>query len=146
MDAQKLGRLIASRREALGISPESLSSRLNVTETLISRWEQGEELPSSQLIAPLAQALEISVGELIQGEQNDVPLESTSQSPETPREESGRWVNPLLIGYLAMYFISTMPALSQFASILTALEKIAFLLAVLGILAASRKEVSHGMD
>ena len=68
MDAQKFGTFLQSRRKALGLTQSQLAEKLHVTDKAVSRWERGVGLPDINLLEPLAQALEISLTELIRSE------------------------------------------------------------------------------
>ena len=83
MDYQKTGRVIAARRQELGLTQKQLAERLNISDRTVSRWERGVGFPDVSLLEPLADALELSLGELIRGER----LPPASQpSPETEQE------------------------------------------------------------
>lgn len=66
MDAHKMGCFIAQRRKELGSTQSELAEKLHVTDKAVSRWERGVGLPDINLIEPLAQALEVSLVELVQ--------------------------------------------------------------------------------
>ena len=82
MDNQKVGAFIATRRKALGMTQRALAEQLHVTNKAISKWETGAGFPDVGSLEPLAAALEVSVVELLHGEQ----LDSYSVSEETARE------------------------------------------------------------
>ena len=56
---------ILGARTAAGISQRELSRRLNVTQPLISAWEQGKSVPSLTHIVAVEAALEIPKTELL---------------------------------------------------------------------------------
>ena len=55
--ANAVAKLVASRREALGISQRELAKRAGVSHTVISRIESGEHSPSPRTLERLAEAL-----------------------------------------------------------------------------------------
>lgn len=67
MDTQETGRLIARRRKALGLSQAEVAQRLHVTDKAVSKWETGRGMPGIDNLAPLAEALGLSVVELLDG-------------------------------------------------------------------------------
>lgn len=67
MDAKVTGALIAARRKALGLSQAELAERLHVTDKAVSKWENGRGMPAIDSLEPLAEALELSVSELLSG-------------------------------------------------------------------------------
>lgn len=68
MDLKKTGDYIAQRRKGLDMTQKQLADRLGVTDKAVSRWETGKGFPDAAFWEPLAQALEITVTELVNGE------------------------------------------------------------------------------
>lgn len=68
MDAKKLGQFIAELRKEKGMTQAELASNLHVTDKAVSKWERGLGLPDINSIEPLADALGISVAEVMQAE------------------------------------------------------------------------------
>lgn len=56
------------RRKELGLTQAQLAEQIHVTDKAVSRWERGVGLPDINLLEPLAEALEVSVLELIRAE------------------------------------------------------------------------------
>lgn len=71
MNPQKFGLFLQAQRKALGLTQSQLAERLHVTDKAVSRWERGVGLPDINLLEPLAQALGISLTELIRSEKLD---------------------------------------------------------------------------
>lgn len=69
MDYNKTGQLIARRRKAVGLTQKELAARLGVTNKAVSKWETGGGLPDVGMLKQLCRILEISVDELLDGEQ-----------------------------------------------------------------------------
>lgn len=82
MDSQKIGGFIAEARKAKGMTQLELAKVLHVTDKAVSKWERGIGFPDMKLIKPLAQALEVSVLELINGEYTG-ETEISSRQAET---------------------------------------------------------------
>lgn len=76
-----MGQLIACRRRELGMTQRQLAAKLNITDKAVSKWERGLSCPDVTLLAGLAQALEISTGELLDPRQN-------SDGTDTQREKA----------------------------------------------------------
>lgn len=68
MDAKKLGQFIAEIRKEHNMTQAELASKLHVTDKAVSKWERGLGLPDINSIEPLADALDISVAEVMQAE------------------------------------------------------------------------------
>ena len=80
MDYQKTGTLIARRRREKGLTQKELGQRLHVSDRAVSKWERGLNFPDAALFEPLCQELDLTVTELLRGEQEEptpVQLEQT---------------------------------------------------------------------
>ncbi len=64
----KMGLFIAERRKELGITQQQLADKLYVTDKAVSKWERGKALPDIKSLKPLAEILEVSVVELLDGQ------------------------------------------------------------------------------
>jgi len=73
MDAKRTGAFIAQLRKAQNLTQKELAERLSVSDKAISRWETGKGFPDTGLLKPLADVLQISVGELLAGERIPEP-------------------------------------------------------------------------
>lgn len=60
-----LGENIKALRKAKGLSQQELAERLHVVRQTVSKWEQGLSVPDSDLLVRLAEALEVTVAELL---------------------------------------------------------------------------------
>lgn len=69
MDQIKIGKFIAEKRKERGLTQSELAERLSVTDRAVSKWENGRNMPDSSLFKPLCDILEISVNDLISGEE-----------------------------------------------------------------------------
>ena len=69
MDLIKIGKFIAEKRKAQGLTQNQLAERLFVTDRAVSKWECGRSLPDSSIMLELCAILEISVNELLTGEE-----------------------------------------------------------------------------
>lgn len=79
MDAKKLGQFIAQLRKEHNMTQADLAQKLQVTDKAVSKWERGLGLPDINSIEPLAEALGVTVLEIMRSER--IPVESiTPQS------------------------------------------------------------------
>ena len=104
MDAKKFGCFVQEQRKALGLNQAELADRLHVTAKAVSRWERGVGFPDIKLLQPLAEALGVTIPELIHGERIQEPLsreEASSMVTQTVRElqeqEQLSWKRRLLL-------------------------------------------------
>ena len=65
MDREMLGRFIAQRRKELNLTQRELAEKLHVTDKAVSKWERGAGCPDISLLEPLAEALGLSVDQLL---------------------------------------------------------------------------------
>ena len=68
MNTYVTGTTIKTLRESRGFTQCALADRIGVSSKTISKWETGKGLPDISLLQPLAQALGVSVIELMNGE------------------------------------------------------------------------------
>lgn len=71
MDNVKTGALIREARTARGMTQKQLAEALNITDRAVSKWERGLSAPDIALLEPLAEALGVTVLELIRGEHDE---------------------------------------------------------------------------
>lgn len=83
MNIEKTGQVICARRKELGLTQKQLAEMLSVTDRAVSRWERGVGFPDVSMLEPLADALGLSLVELMRGER--LPPEG-QPSQETERE------------------------------------------------------------
>jgi transcriptional regulator with XRE-family HTH domain len=77
MDQQKIGRYIAERRKALGLTQAQLAQQLGVTDKSVSKWERGVCLPDVSLYQPLCKILGITFSEFFSGEPAEHPIDAS---------------------------------------------------------------------
>ena len=70
MDTIKIGKFIAERRKALGMTQMQLAEKLYISDRAVSKWETGKSMPDVSIMLELSNILGISVQELLMGEIN----------------------------------------------------------------------------
>lgn len=80
MDNQKTGALIAARRTELGLTQKQLAEQLHISDRTVSKWERGAGFPDISLLEPVADALGLSVLELLRGERLEKPQQETEET------------------------------------------------------------------
>ena len=68
MNRYVTGAMIRRLREEKGLTQSELASKLCVSDKAVSKWETGKGYPDITLIEPIAEALGVSVMELLNGE------------------------------------------------------------------------------
>lgn len=83
MDAQKLGAFIAEMRKEQHMTQAELAEKLHVTDKAVSKWERGLGFPDIKTIEPLADALGVSVMEVMRAEKIIEPSITHEAASET---------------------------------------------------------------
>ena len=68
MNTYVTGAAIRQRRESRNLTQAALAEQIGVSSKTVSKWETGKGLPDISLLQPLAQALGVSILELMNGE------------------------------------------------------------------------------
>lgn len=68
MERYVTGAAIKALREKKDLTQKALAERVLVSDKAVSKWETGKGLPDVTLLEPLAQALGVSVAELLTGD------------------------------------------------------------------------------
>ena len=79
VEAKEFGRFIAGMRKEKKMTQAELAEKIHVTDKAVSRWERGLGFPDIQTIEPLAQALGISVLELMLQNAGDISRQQKKQ-------------------------------------------------------------------
>ena len=69
-----MGMVITSLRKAQGMTQAELAEKMQVTDKAVSKWERDLSCPDIQSLPRLAEILEVSVEELMQGETRPASL------------------------------------------------------------------------
>ena len=69
MQQQKIGKFIAEKRKQKGLTQLQLAEKLCVTDRAVSKWETGRSMPDSSIMLLLCEVLDMSVNELLNGEE-----------------------------------------------------------------------------
>ena len=68
MDAQKTGKIISRKRKSMNMTQGELAKKLHITDKAVSKWERGLGFPDINTIEYLADALNVSIIELMKSE------------------------------------------------------------------------------
>lgn len=69
MNQEKIGKFIAQRRRLKKLTQLELAEKLGVSDRSVSNWENGKCMPDVSLFKPLCEELDISVNDLLSGEE-----------------------------------------------------------------------------
>ena len=98
IDNARFGAFVARLRKEKGLTQRQLAELVGVSDKAVSKWERGLSLPDISLLEPLADALGVTVAELLHGERLDAPLPGVQRYAHLP--QGGRAARlPLLRPY-----------------------------------------------
>lgn len=84
MEAKQFGTFLAEARKARSLTQAELAEQLHVTDKAVSRWERGIGLPDINTLEPLADALGLTLSELMHCRRSQ---ESTAPDSEPTLED-----------------------------------------------------------
>ena len=154
MEPTRIGRFIAERRKALGLTQRQLAEQLSVSDKAVSKWETGRGLPDVLLMPPLCAVLGITVNDLLSGErvgEGDYRKKAEENIMELMRENAEnrqRLLQSIACGGVTVVAVCALVALAAFLP-LPAFARVALLLlamatAVVGIWAAATLDARAG--
>ena len=108
MDKTRTGSLIAEVRMEKNLTQRELAEALHVSDRAVSKWERGAGFPDVSILEPLADALGLSVLDLLRGERGADPepevtvREALSSLARQAREKTRRRWGQLFGGLCAL--------------------------------------------
>lgn len=109
MNQIKIGKFIATKRKEQNLTQAELSEKLGITDRAVSKWETGKSLPDSSIMIELCEVLNISVNELLCGE--EIQMEDYNKKTEElllkmkrEKEEKDRQLlkTEIVIGFISV--------------------------------------------
>ncbi|MCL2153901.1 MAG: helix-turn-helix domain-containing protein, partial [Oscillospiraceae bacterium] len=68
MDLRKIGLFISISRKEKGLTQRELADKIGVSDKAVSKWETGRGFPDVSILKLLADILEVSITEIVNGE------------------------------------------------------------------------------
>lgn len=97
MKQTDVGKRIANRRKEKGLTQLQLAERLNVSNRTVSKWENGDGYPDITILPNLSDILEISIDELIRGEELcDIAGKEQSTTDDPIDKSTANTAGPIL--------------------------------------------------
>jgi len=91
MDKNKTGQVIADARKQRKLTQKDLAEMLHVSDRAVSKWERGAGFPDVSLLEPLANALHVTVLDLLRGENSEESnIQTAVQEALTAYQEKRR--------------------------------------------------------
>ena len=114
MDVKKVGEFIKQKRKEKKLTQKELAQKLSITDRAISKWERGICCPDISLLKDLSSILDISINELLSGEDiekleleqsEDILLKSVKQYTSIEKKKNKKlliFIIILLIFYVGL--------------------------------------------
>lgn len=114
MDNTQFGAFVARLRKEQGLTQKELADKLNVTDKAVSKWETGKGFPDVKLLEPLAQALGVSLVELMQGRRQEADTLTVAEADAAVSQAMGQLERSTARRYLRLFrwFLTAADALS----------------------------------
>ena len=82
LDKAAFGQFLAQLRREKGMTQKELAATLYVSDKAVSKWERGLSVPDISLLVPLAEQLNVTVAELLQGRRVEEEQRFTREETE----------------------------------------------------------------
>ena len=82
IDKNNFAKFLTEQRKAKGYTQKTLAEKLYVSDKAVSKWERSLSMPDISLLIPLAEILEVSVTELLEGRRLDPDSEMNAEKVE----------------------------------------------------------------
>lgn len=82
LDKTNFAKFLSEQRKAKGYTQKELAEKLFISDKAVSKWERSLSMPDISLLIPLAEILEVSVTELLEGRRLDPDSEMNAGKVE----------------------------------------------------------------
>ena len=101
MDQNKIGKFIERARKARHLTQQQLADILGVSNTAISKWENGNNLPDISMLEPLSIALKIDMLDLLTA-QNSTHTQVSKKCVKQRRNRITRVIITIIIAIILL--------------------------------------------
>lgn len=122
------GKFISQKRKEKNLTQEQLAEKLGVSNKTISKWETGKCMPDYSIIKDLCEELEITVAELMDGEEMEEKsvrtydeeqiMDLLRRTQDLEQQKNILYSMMLMVMGIAMYALSYMVSGSPFRDFL----------------------------
>lgn len=88
MNNLDFGRLLKTARQRINLTQEQLASKLNVTSSAVSKWENGKNLPDREMLLKLSELLHLTLEDMYHPLETLARLETTSNAQNSSPENN----------------------------------------------------------
>lgn len=107
MEKNKVGLFIAKKRKAKGLTQQELGNILYVTDKAISKWERGLSMPDITILNKLADALDVTINDILNGEKTDKNIDVEKELTNLKKEINNNHKRKLFILIIIFFLIMT---------------------------------------
>lgn len=127
MDKSRTGALIVAARREKHLTQKELAQVLHVSDRTVSKWERGAGFPDISLLEPLADALELTVLDLLRGERRSEPdadaaVKEALDAFQEKRRQSRKYVLGEL-GKICLFLLAFGTVLAYMIPLKTAVDR-----------------------
>ena len=88
MEKETLGAFVCELRKEKQMTQKEMAEKLEITDKAISKWERGLSYPDISMLEPIAELLDVSVMELLQGQRIQKETTLTVQEAQKMVDDS----------------------------------------------------------
>lgn len=88
MEKETLGAFVCELRKEKQMTQKEMAEKLGITDKAISKWERGLSYPDISMLEPIAELLDVSVMELLQGQRIQKETTLTVQEAQKMVDDS----------------------------------------------------------
>ena len=144
MDYNKIGNFIMIERKAKKLTQAKLAEKLFVSEKTISKWENGNGVPDTNILPKLCEIFDVSINELLNGERfsRDSYINKAEEKLlelQKVKEEGDKKLlsMEIVIGVLSLIILLSLTFIASFLEMETWLRVLivtfAFVTAIIGV-------------
>lgn len=114
-----VGKFIKEKRIAKGLTQKELGEKLFVTHTAVSKWERGLSMPDVNLLKKLAEVLEVSVQDILNGKEtkdsniSDEAIKEALKQIEEKQKQKNKKLKKIIRNISVVIFPSLLIILSS---------------------------------
>ena len=155
MDYKKIGNFIMTERKAKNLTQSKLAEKLFVSEKTISKWENGNGIPETNILPKICELFEITLNELLSGErissenyQNKAEEQLLELQKQKEIYDKKLFVNYIVISLLSLTLLISLTFIASFLEMKNWLRisiiVFAFVVSITGLCFALKIEQTMG--
>lgn len=111
MNQKKIGLYLKDLRKQKGLTQEEFSELLGVSNRSISRWENGVNMPTLELLLEIAKYYEVSMDEILDGEEKPNKMDKETETTLSKVADYDKELNKSFSRRMSIFFVVALVAL-----------------------------------